>query len=76
MVTRTEKVVRTVTLAVFIVAVAFPFYWMLVSSTKSFQEIASPTPVFWPERFSIDAYRDVLVKHRFVRYFGNSVLHT
>lgn len=59
---------------VLVVAVAFPFYWMLVSSTKTFQEIASPAPVFWPERFSLAAYRDVLVKHRFVRYFGNSIL--
>jgi len=74
MVTRSERVVRAVTLVVLVVAVAFPFYWMLVSSTKTFQEIASPTPVFWPERFSLAAYRDVLVKHRFARYFGNSIL--
>ena len=74
MVVRKNNVAWAIGMAMLVVAVAFPFYWMLVSSSKTFQEIASPTPVFWPSRLSLDAYRDVLTKHRFLRYLLNSAL--
>ena len=39
-----------VVLAVFLVTTLFPIYWMLVTSLKSFQEVYTMVPSFWPEK--------------------------
>jgi multiple sugar transport system permease protein len=36
--------------------VIFPFYWMLVTSSKTVQEIWGPVPVLWPGQLRLDAY--------------------
>ncbi len=60
-------------LGIFLFIIIFPFYWMLISSSKNFFEIASSRPVFWPEQLTLEAYKEVLFKHHFVRYFINSL---
>ncbi len=69
-----ERTVRVAGLLLFLTAILFPFYWMLISSTKSFLEISSPRPVFWPARITLEAYREVLFRHHFLRYLRNSLL--
>lgn len=74
MVERAGKIIWLLGLLAFVLAIVFPFYWMLISSTKTFAEISGPTPVFLPGRITLGAYRDVLVRHHFLRYFRNSLV--
>jgi multiple sugar transport system permease protein len=69
------RILRIVGLTFFVVVVAFPFYWMIVSSFKSLEEI-----VLRPANLGLDiqrmnfrAYYEVLLRHGFLRYISNSV---
>jgi multiple sugar transport system permease protein len=69
------RIFRIMGLIIFIVIVAFPFYWMIVSSFKSLSEI-----LLNPANLGIDirkidfhAYYEVLFEHGFLRYISNSV---
>ena len=69
------RILRVVGLLVFIALVAFPFYWMIVSSFKSLGEI-----LMSPGNLGVDigkigfrAYYEVLFQHGFLRYICNSV---
>ena len=69
------RILRVAGLVFFIAIVAFPFYWMIVSSFKSLQEI-----LMNPANLGIDirkldfsAYYEVLFRHGFFRYISNSV---
>jgi len=69
------RILRVVGLLVFIGLVAFPFYWMIVSSFKSLGEI-----LMSPGNLGVDirkigfrAYYEVLFQHGFLRYISNSV---
>lgn len=69
------RILRVVGLLVFIALVAFPFYWMIVSSFKSLGEI-----LMSPGSLGVDirkigfrAYYEVLFQHGFLRYICNSV---
>ena len=74
MVKQAEKLCWLFVLGVFLVIILFPFYWMIISSSKNFFEISSFQPVYLPERISIDAYREVLFQHHFLAYFVNSFI--
>ena len=39
------------------VAVLFPFYWMIISSLKSFREYQLTVPTFWPKEFVWSNYQ-------------------
>jgi multiple sugar transport system permease protein len=58
----------------FIIIVAFPFYWMIVSSFKSLEEILLKPANLGLDFSKIDfrAYYDVLFEHGFSRYIFNS----
>jgi len=59
----------------FIVIVAFPFYWMVVSSFKSLEEmLMNPANLGLNiQKIDFQAYYDVLFEHGFLRYISNSV---
>ncbi|MBW2621317.1 MAG: carbohydrate ABC transporter permease [Deltaproteobacteria bacterium] len=75
---RIEKIciviLRIAGLVFFIIVVAFPFYWMLVSSLKPLEEL-----LLKPANLGLDlkhlnfrVYREVLLEHGFLRYLLNS----
>jgi len=68
------RVLRPVGLAFFIVLAAFPFYWMVVSSFKSLEELLLKPSNLWLDvsRVNFQAYSDVLFEHGFMRYILNS----
>jgi multiple sugar transport system permease protein len=68
------KGAKIVGFAVFIPAVAFPFYWMIVSSFKSLQELLlHPANLgLDPGNIDLHAYTEVLFDHGFARYILNS----
>jgi multiple sugar transport system permease protein len=51
------RIIFVVALAAFLFVVIFPFYWMIVSSSKTLFELSGRTPTFWPSHWSLDAYR-------------------
>jgi multiple sugar transport system permease protein len=71
----TIKIMRTAGIVFFVVIVAFPFYWMLVSSLKSLEEILLKPANMGLDIRNLDffAYHEVLFRHDFVKYIGNSV---
>ncbi|WP_324715300.1 carbohydrate ABC transporter permease [Carboxydochorda subterranea] len=54
------------------VVVLFPFFWMLITSFKPFDEIFALS--FWPSRPTLDNYLQVLTATRFPRWYLNSLV--
>ena len=69
------RIFRIAGLLILVVMVAFPFYWMFVSSFKSLEEILLKPSNLGLDIRKIDfnAYYDVLFEHGFLRYIFNSV---
>ena len=61
-------------LVTLLVLVVFPFYWMIVTSFKSEDQMRSLTSMFWPSPFAVENYDQLLKKTEFVSWFGNSVI--
>ena len=68
------QVLRMAGLLVFIAMVAFPFYWMIISSLKSLEEILLRPANLGLDVRTIDfhAYYEVLFDHGFLQYISNS----
>jgi multiple sugar transport system permease protein len=60
-------------IAVLLVVVLFPFYWMTVTSLKSEGQMRSLASMFWPDPVIFDNYRLLLRQTDFTTWFGNSV---
>lgn len=70
------KIVRFVLLTLFLLATLFPFYWLVLTSFKSRQEINSPTLTFWPQAGSLQNYVTAFRQTRFDVFIGNSAYVT
>jgi len=68
------SVLRIAGLVFFIIIVAFPFYWMLVSSFKSLEELLLKPSNLWLDirKINFFAYSEVLFRHGFISYIVNS----
>lgn len=68
------RVLRIAGIIFFVFIVAFPFYWMIVSSLRPLEEILMNPANLGLDFGKIDlsAYYDVLFDHGFVRYILNS----
>lgn len=53
---------------------AFPFYWMVTTAFKSYQESIAFPPTLWPHNFSWQAFISVCQKIDIIHYFKNSIL--
>jgi multiple sugar transport system permease protein len=59
--TRILGVLKWVTIAFFVVATLFPFYYMVELSVRSIEDVALDPGALWPPRgASLDAFREVL----------------
>jgi multiple sugar transport system permease protein len=69
------RIIRIAALLLFIAFVAFPFYWMIVSSFKSLEEILLNPASLGLDLSKIDfrAYYEVLFEHGFVGYISNTI---
>lgn len=52
----------------------FPFYWAIVSSLKTTQEIVQTPPTFWPENLTWENYRTVFDNETFILALRNSAI--
>lgn len=59
---------------VYLLFLLFPFYWMVVTSVKTPQEIYATPLVYWPGEFSSAAYQKLFGYFDFLHYMKNSLL--
>lgn len=59
---------------VILVYTLFPFYWAVVSSLKTNNEIIRPNPTFWPMEPTLNNYRQVFTDSSFMRALANSAI--
>lgn len=52
----------------------FPFYWMITTSFKSYQESILFPPTLWPETLSLSSFKSVWERIDIPQYLKNSVL--
>ncbi len=52
--------------------VAFPFFWMILTSLKSYEETTSVPPTIFPETYQFSNYTEAWSHAPFGRYFLNS----
>lgn len=52
----------------------FPVYWMIVTSLKMNTESYRLVPTLWPEIFSIDGYRSLILDGKFLVYYKNNII--
>jgi len=69
------RILRVAGLLLFFTIVAFPFYWMIVSSFKSLEEILLKPANLGLDIRNLDfrAYYEALFEHGFLRYISNSL---
>ena len=61
-------------LALLLVMVLFPFYWMIITAFKSEDQMRSLVSMFWPSPFVVENFHQLLTKTDFTTWFGNSAL--
>ncbi len=54
-----RKLIFLLLMTFFLVSILFPFYWMVSSSFKSYQEIGGRKPVYVPGKLRLDAFREL-----------------
>lgn len=70
-----QKTLTILILAVYLVVVIFPFFWILSTSLKASQaEIYAYPIVYWPSDPSMQNYYNMLTYGNFGRYFLNSFI--
>src|SRR4051794_22346180 len=67
-------VARVVLTVILLAATLFPFLWILDSSLKNAGETHTFPPTFFPREWTLDPYREVLSRHHFLSYVGNSLV--
>jgi multiple sugar transport system permease protein len=72
--TRFGRVALWAALGVVLVAVLFPFYWMVITSFKDYEQIRSINTPFIPNPFKLDAYYRLFYERDFGTWYRNSLL--
>ncbi|MEO8758254.1 MAG: ABC transporter permease subunit [Devosia sp.] len=63
---------RLLVLLPFFSFVLFPFYWIIITSLKSTEQISARTSIFWPAPATLDQYQTLLVNTPFLTWLMNS----
>jgi multiple sugar transport system permease protein len=66
------QAIKYLLLLVGAVAMAFPFYWMIITSFKPASEALQVPPTLWPREWTFDNYRQVFELVPMGRYLFNS----
>ncbi|MFC4103401.1 carbohydrate ABC transporter permease [Paenibacillus xanthanilyticus] len=65
---------KTLYLAIYFLIMAFPLYWIVITSLKPRKEIFSLPIRYWPERLTFENYANIFKVSKFHVYIGNSLL--
>ncbi len=75
---RTKRRVSNVGLyvltGVVLVVIAFPLYWLLITSVKLDIDVAHFPPVFFPKQFTLDNYTSVFQTENATKFWINSIV--
>ncbi len=71
---KTGKVVSGILLALFMVLLIFPFYWIFITSIKPESELYGAVVTYWPHHITFSAYKDLFESFNFIRYMKNSLI--
>jgi len=71
---KTGKVVTGILLALFMVLLIFPFYWILITSIKPESELYGAVVTYWPHHITFTAYRNLFESFNFIKYMKNSLI--
>ena len=71
---RIGNIISTLLKFALFICFAFPFYWMVTTAFKSYQESIAFPPTLWPHNFSWQAFISVCQKIDIIHYFKNSIL--
>lgn len=69
-----KKTLYVIGLIIFLIIIAFPFYWQLITSVKDPADITKIPTEIWPSRFSLELYKSVFVNHHLQIYLLNSII--
>ena len=61
---------------VFTLIIVFPFYWMIITSLKTSEELLRPVPTLWPLKFQWNNYVDVFKMAPLGQYILNTIIMT
>jgi multiple sugar transport system permease protein len=71
---RKSNPIWLILLVLFVIGALFPIYWMLVTSLKSFTEIYSIDPTFWPQKARWENYIEIFTRFTFGHAIRNSFI--
>ena len=60
--------------AITVLVVGFPLYWMVVSSFTPYQSLFNRSLRLFPATPTLEHYRELLLRTRFPTYFANSTV--
>ena len=73
---RLVGLVRFVILALFLLGVLAPLYWLFITSFKTSAEINSLQVTYWPQQFTLENYQKLFQVTNFGVYMKNSLIVT
>lgn len=65
--------VRILIIVLSMISIAFPLYWLLISSFKVKADYLAYPPILIPERFTLESYTEVLSKDKLFENFLNTL---
>ena len=71
---RSSQILLYAVLTIGFILVVTPFVWMILGSFKSEGELRQVPPTWWPQTGTLDNYRALFDKAKFLTYFFNSTL--
>ncbi len=71
---RIAEIFRGIALAIMLVVVLFPFYWILITAFKGNLQIGQRTGIFWPEPWTLEQFTRLFIEQPFFLWFQNSAI--
>lgn len=60
--------------AIFCIIFAFPFYWMIITSFKTYNESIQYPPTLWPKVFTLEGFQAVFEGLNLLMYVKNTII--
>lgn len=67
-------ILRGIAMALLIMTVLFPFYWILVTAFKANLQISQRASVFWPDPWTTEQFERLFYEQPFFVWFQNSTI--
>lgn len=73
-ISRTGSVMNGLIKLAMAILIVFPFYWMLITSLKPYEETILFPPTMWPQTFTLSGYMTLFTKMKLGKYVINSII--